>query len=245
MAGYMEANELEGAGVTIFVPNQSTRSGINEVVHSSTEYAGETFTHYEVYFTELPSGIKTIKEGGASRSVWNGIKAVSFVVLEEVGSSVVEKIPIVGHTVNLFALGKGCVDAWEEATGETADTLSHNNYVQAGFYYTLYQKYTYIYDEDLDIERIGCRTKRIIITKLETRTYLFGSTGAQTEVKILFPYTTVKTLSYDSPEETAILFINSAYSQTENLKATVGGLQVIIGNYSNFTWPSHWPANFN
>lgn len=246
MAANAEANELEGAGVTVFVPVQdsamSARSGINEVTHSSTEYAGETFTHYEVYFTGMNSGWHTVKEGSDSRAVWNGISAVFFTVLEEAGSSVVESIPVVGPYVSLFMSGLGCIDAWEEATADTAITVNTENFSDARFFYTLYQKYTYFYVDDLDIERIGCRTKKIIVTKMETSTFMFSDSGGETVEKTIYPYETVKTTSYDSPEETAILFINQAYSQTEDIRADVGGMTYLIDG-ADFTWPSHWPSN--
>lgn len=241
IAAYAEANGITGQTVTVFVPmlnEQTSRASLNEVFHSSTRYGGETFTHYEVYFTDMSTGVEKIQEGKGTSALWDGIKAVSFVTLEESAGALIGEIPVVGTVVQLFQAGLSCKAAWEAATTEKPIYVSPQNFAESSLTYTLYQKYTYI--KLPEIEKSGCRTQKVVINEVYTGVFFLTDTGGHFHKANYNPRKTVKSESYDAPEATAIQFKNSAYDQREVIQADVACVTWVFNNRT-FTWPSDWP----
>jgi len=144
----------------------------------------------------------------------------------------------VGLAMDLFDLGQSCLEVFTSSTGDTPVYASSENKVQVRVTSTLFQKYTYYYDEALDIEMLGCITQKALVNKIDTSITLKVPSGAETVDTTRTLSRTYESLDYSNPESNAYTYRYAPLA--ERLCFSISGLRISY-NTPYFDWPSNWP----
>lgn len=237
MAAFAKENQCNDAKVTIFVSSPevtaSTQATPNTYPRSTTVWDGKTFHHYIAYFTNLWTTWQTVAEAGATTSA--ALNAIKTLAVTAAGFS----SGSVGVAANLFSAGATCLSTWKTATGKTPVYGNINNKVMVDICYYMYLKYTYYYDPILKVDRHGCSSQCAFVSRIDTDTYLYASTGGQRVEQTVYPRQTYESPHYRYPEETA--FNHYFAGVTETVRGQVYN-KTILFSFPNFTWPSDWPS---
>ena len=233
MAALAEKTDSKDAQGVIFVAENNTRaSDLNTYPMKTTTWNGQTFHHYQVYFTDMWTSWQTISEKSATT------KAVLSAIKEIVVSGAGMVSAPIGVASSIYAGGKSCLEAFQTATGKTPIYGNTNNKVMVDVNYDIYLKYTYFYDKGLKEDRLGCSSQKVYLKRVDTDSYFYTSTGGARDEKTVYPKKTYKTPNYDNPESIAYDHYISGWVETA--KGTVYK-KTIKFSFPNFTWPSNWP----
>lgn len=233
MAAWAQENNNEDARGVIFVAESNTKSGLNTYPMTTTTWDGYTFHHYQVYFKNMWTSWQTIAEqGSTTKAVLTTIKEISMFLAGY-------KYEELGTASSLFSGGKSCLEAWQAQTGKTPIYGNLNNKVMVDIQYDIYLKYTYNYNP-VKGDVFGCATQKATITRIDTDTYLYTSSGGERSEKTVYPNKTYYTPHYQEPEPEAILYLMGNTGPVESVKGSIIGKEILF-SFPDFTWPSDWP----
>lgn len=232
MAAFAERQGYKDAKCVIFLGANGNKEGLNTSPMVTSYWDGMTFHTYQVNFTNMYTEWKTVAEKGeTTQAALSAIKDLAAIA----GGLASGQI---GIAVNLYNGGQSCLSVWKSATGSTPIYGNTNNKVMADICYDTNIKFTYFYDKMLNLDRLGCRTQRVYVKKIETDTYLYSASGGKKVSKVVRPNKAYKSPNYDNPEEKA--FYNYISPWVEIVKGKIYN-KTILYSYPNFDWPSNWP----
>ena len=143
VAAYAEDMGCSDACVTLFIEKSNSLSKStkpNTIARSKSVWQNKTFYHYQVYFTGLSTTWINLAMGGnTTEAALKSIKSLGFYVVGKATTTL-------GDVIDLFDVGKNCLDAWKAAKGTTPIYCNSENKVQAKLDYNLFFKYTFYYD---------------------------------------------------------------------------------------------------
>lgn len=236
VAAYAEDMGCSDACVTLFIEKSnslSKSSKPNTIARSKSVWQNKTFYHYQVYFTGLSTTWINLAMGGnTTEAALKSIKSLGFYVVGKATTTL-------GDVIDLFDVGKNCLDAWKAAKGTTPIYCNSENKVQAKLDYNLFFKYTFYYDPILKKECYGASTQRVYMTKLDTIVYLYDAKGGKQLESVQYPNQGINSTNYRSPERKAFEASNIGY--TEKVYGKINKQRIIFAT-PTFDWPDDWPT---
>ncbi len=234
MAAWAEETNNQNARGAVFVPSINSRDdNLNTIPPTTTTWNGMTFHNYQVYFTNMWTQWQTIVEKATTTEIaLMGIKKLAAKVAGTFSASL-------GLAIDLYNAGVNCLEAWQTVTGKVPIYGNTNNAVMVDVNYNIYLKYTYYYDPFLQMDRLGCSSQLAFITRIDTNTYLYTSTGGSRVEQTVYPYEAFRTPNYDRPEEKAFNYCSSGWIET--VVGEVYGKPIYF-SFDFFDWPSDWPV---
>lgn len=236
VAAYTEDMGCSDACVTLFIEKSNSLSKStkpNTIARSKSVWQNKTFYHYQVYFTGLSTTWINLAMGGnTTEAALKSIKSLGFYVVGKATTTL-------GDVIDLFDVGKNCLDAWKAAKGTTPIYCNSENKVQAKLDYNLFFKYTFYYDPILKKECYGASTQRVYMTKLDTIVYLYDAKGGKQLESVQYPNQGINSTNYRSPERKAFEASNIGY--TEKVYGKINKQRIIFAT-PTFDWPDDWPT---
>lgn len=179
MAAFAQKNNCEHAGVTIFVNDNTTNSGMcslmttqNTMPRETTTWNGMTFYHYQIYFTSMWTQPQQIKKGTTLTSAV--ASAITSLVMNVAGTN-----QTIGTAMSIYDVGKTCLQAWTDVTQSTPIYGRTDNAAYVNVCYNILNKYTYMYDPVYQRYIFGYATQKARIIQIDNDTYFYTSCGGQ------------------------------------------------------------------
>lgn len=233
MAAWAEETNNNDARGVIFVADENTRSGdLNTLPAKTTYWKNHTFHNYQVFFTDMSTDWQVIAKGSqTTKNVLSAIKDIAIMVMGHVEGPL-------GTIASIFSDGGTCLSAWEKISSKPAIYCNANNKVEAKVRYDIYLKYTFYYDPLSKEDKLGCSSQRAIITRVNTDTTLYTSTGGKELEDEVRPYKSFYTPNYVNPEETAYNYQIGIW--VERVQGEIYNVPIYF-TFVDFNWPSDWP----
>lgn len=232
MAALAEENNCTEANVVVFAEMAQASSGITTIPRTSTTWNGFTFYHYQVYFTNMFTEWQEIASGSqTTQAVLNTIKELIAIAAGSASG-------FLGTATNIFQGAATCLSAWTTASGQTPIYCDTSNSVYANITYDIYLKYTYYFDPNLQIERHGCSSQRVLIKYIDTDVFLYSLSGGHRLEQTVYPSKTYVSPNYYYPEQVA--YYNHIGGWVETVQGSIYNKTIYFA-YPAFTWPSDWP----